>query len=377
MSSLLSSGDDLGTPEWGIPMTAEEESFVNLPARMQFANDVAAELLPFLQSLPTFGGAYIDQTASGGLVVLLTERDAQVEERIRSLEPDPSRGVDIRPVSQTYVALQNAAAAARDVWSDTLPGEDLLIVAVDTANNRLRLEIDPSGLTRAVDAQSELEGGLGVQLSLEAGTRATDDGCTGREYCTIPMKSGNVIRKGSTSGTVCTMGFHIRVGSDEQFVTAGHCGGYPGTHSWYHKGYGFVGSDVVGQNLLNNGADAKAVQMPDSQASDDIYGSSSNIVGSRNPILGEAVCGSMGVSNAVDCGWVADDWTSWTSSTCGCAVWGGDHDGIVRTTGDSGSPIYVLSESGAATGVGIHNNTNGNFARLGAVLIDLGATIVY
>jgi hypothetical protein len=74
------------------------------------------------------------------------------------------------------------------------------------------------------------------------------------------MKGGIVIRKGSTGGDRCTMGFHVVAGSDVQFVTAGHCG-YSGSNNWYHQSYGYVGSE---QATLygNNGIDIMKDALP-------------------------------------------------------------------------------------------------------------------
>lgn len=70
---LLNSERDVGTAEWGIPMTAEEELTLDLPGRMAYAEEAQREMLPFAMSTPTFGGAYFDQQNGGRLVILLTQ----------------------------------------------------------------------------------------------------------------------------------------------------------------------------------------------------------------------------------------------------------------------------------------------------------------
>lgn len=180
------------------------------------------------------------------------------------------------------------------------------------------------------------------------------------------------------------MGWHIHVGTDEQFLTAGHCG-YAGSNSWYHTGFqavngtGFVGNET-GTLYANGGKDVMRVAILDSQASNRIYSQLHTGMGSGSlPIVGEAVCASMATSNSIDCGTVSDDWLSWISETAGYTVWGGDTSSIFPIDGDSGSPLYKRVIVGDDTTIypkGIIDHENGYFARVTDALSAFGATIV-
>lgn len=175
------------------------------------------------------------------------------------------------------------------------------------------------------------------------------------------------------------MGFHIRVGSDEQFLTAGHCG-YSGSNSWYHTGYGLVGSEIA-TLYSSGGKDVMRVGLPDAQASNLIYGTShTGTLGSGAlPVVNETVCASEGNNNAIDCGTVSDDWTSWTSTTANYVVYGGDTDGIYPIGGDSGSPLFTRRTVGDDIVIqpkGIVDTSAGMFARVVDALSAWNAAIV-
>src|SRR5450759_3019972 len=73
MRLISQPGVDVGSGVWGIPLSAAEEKALDLSGRMAFAEAVSEDLLPFAKSLPSYGGAWIDQLAGGGLVVALTD----------------------------------------------------------------------------------------------------------------------------------------------------------------------------------------------------------------------------------------------------------------------------------------------------------------
>lgn len=171
------------------------------------------------------------------------------------------------------------------------------------------------------------------------------------------------------------MGFHVVKNGDYQFITAGHCG-YAGSNAWYHSGYGNIGSETASV-YHHLGDDLMWVNMPNSgQASDDIYHGSTNIVGMATPITGETVCASMGFSHSVDCGVVTDNFLTYAINEAygGYTLYGGDIDGIARTGGDSGSPIY--RDLAGDVAIGLHSTASGKFARIADVLPGAGWLVV-
>ncbi len=379
VSALLGSSRDVGTPRWGIAMTAEEEASIDLPGRMAFADALSEQVLPYVQSLPTFGGVYIDQLANGGLVILLTQRDPVAEEEIAIRMPNPNRGLRIEQVAYTEAQLMDAVERARDVWGRILPSTQLLSVGIDTMRNRLLFVVVRRDLAEAEARSNLVEAELAVPIGLEAGEQDQDVDCTSRNHCHDPYKTGINIYKGVVDSVPeCTMGFHIRIGTDEQFVTAGHCG-YTGSDEWFEPVLGRIGIELA-TLYAQNGQDIMRLSMFDAQASDDIYNtgipnSSSDITGSRAPILNEAACASLGTTNAIDCGTISSTWLSWVSNTAGFTVWGGDTSGISITNGDSGSPLYHLV-SGTAVALGVIDTAGGLFARLDTSLDDWAASVV-
>jgi hypothetical protein len=187
--------------------------------------------------------------------------------------------------------------------------------------------------------------------------------CTSRDNCFDPMEAGIVIRQGSpTSDARRTMAFHIAEQGDREYLSAGHCG-HRGSNYWYHQGYGQLGIKVASQ-LVSPGRDIARFEFPDAQISHNIYQLADDVEGSGNPVQDEVVCASWGRTGAFDCGTVADALTTWTSTTCDCEVEGANAAGIFIHGGESGSPIMRRPNPDWYIGVGIVNQTNGNFARL-------------
>jgi len=194
-------------------------------------------------------------------------------------------------------------------------------------------------------------------------------------------RAGVVIRNDTAnSAGTCTMGFHILIGSDEQFLTAGHCGCAYTAVDWHHTGLGLIGNEAATMTgLATQKKDMMRVQMNDSQASALMYADSGDMGDGALPIVNETVFASLGVSNLKKSGTVTDDWTSWTSEYCHVTMWGGDTN-ISTIPGDSGSPIYRRFSFGGEwylTPIGIGNTAVGQFGRVRDALNHWGATIVH
>lgn len=163
------------------------------------------------------------------------------------------------------------------------------------------------------------------------------------------------------------MGFHVQVGSDEQFLTNGHCG-YTGSNNWYHPGYGFVGAETSGSYEFL-GYDAMRVQISDTQDSNMVYATTS-ATNARDPIKNETVCASLGFTQSFRCGQVTSSAIIYTSSTCTCQVIGFQTN-IAGIGGDSGSPV----KAGSSTAVGLHSTNSGKIAPMQSVLNALGVAL--
>jgi streptogrisin C len=184
------------------------------------------------------------------------------------------------------------------------------------------------------------------------------------------MRGGIEIRKGSTSGSKCTMSFHVMYGTDAQFLTAGHCG-YAGSDNWKHPGYG---SATIGSELSSvylSGTDAMRVSLVQNQDSNRVYTNQASNFVTMNaaiwPVIGQVVrlSGSQG-------GWRGGT----TGEACGCTQWGADAS-YTMLEGDSGGPVVQGSATtGSANGIGIAATLNGRMAILPEALDGLGATLM-
>jgi hypothetical protein len=350
---LRGSAEDVGSEKFNVPMTHAE--YAEMQERWDFASATRDTIMPYVRELPTFAGAYYDHSSDGDLVILLTDIDADARNKIGSLSP-AERETRVEIVDYTQSELREAVKMVWEAWAEG-GGPEIYAVAVDVPANAVRIEVDATNLEIAEKLVSEVSITVGAPIFVTVGEKPIDAACNNRDDCHSPMKGGIVIRKGSTSGARCTMGFHVVAGSDVQFVTAGHCG-YSGSNYWYHQGYGYVGSE---QATLygNNGIDIMRVQMSNSQASESLYDSAASINVVDWPTTGLWVCASLGVSNSWSCGTVSDNYTSWTCSICNCTVYGGDTT-LSIIGGDSGSPLVDGNLPYSA--IGVMNTTYGKFA---------------
>ena len=177
-----------------------------------------------------------------------------------------------------------------------------------------------------------------------------------------------------------TMGFHIRIGTNEHFVTAGHIDYCCFANSYIHdQGLGVVGSPI--DSLYEpNGQDVMYVSMSDAEASDNIFDCCGDIIGMAEPIQYETLCISLGESDRIKCAIVTnpDLWYTSTTPDPDWAVRGAD---LATTTipGDSGSPVYRPIEGGTgdrARAVGVNTTEWASFAKLSTSLDNWGAVVV-
>lgn len=361
VQDLRGSAEDVGSERFNVPMTQAE--YEEMQARWDFASATRTTILPYVRELATFGGAYYDHSSNGDLVILLTAIDDKTRNEVDALAPK-GRDTHIILVDYTQDELREAISVVWDLWANA-NGPEVYGLAVDVPANAIRIEVGLSDLDKAEKVIGELSSTIGVPMFATVGEKPVETACNSRDDCHSPMKAGIVIRKGSTNGLRCTMGFQIASGSDVQFITAGHCG-YSGSNYWYHQGKGYVGSEQA-TLYSNNGIDVMRVQMSNSQASDSLYDSAASINVVDWPTTGLWVCASLGRSDSWSCGTVSDNYTSWTGASCSCTIYGGDTT-ISSQGGDSGSPIVDGNLPYSA--IGIINAASGEFAIMKDILFD-------
>ena len=295
VEALMASSADVGSAEVGIPMTRDEVSAVDINGRNAFVAAARDELIPYVRSLKTFAGVWVDQQSGGDLVVSLTSLDAPTLGAIEARAPSASRGVRVVTAKHTAATLEAAMHSLTQTWRSAHADAPLVAVGRDTPNNRLQVQITKGSGADLAGLASSLTTQVGVDMTVTETEPGDDVTCTSRDTCYGPMKAGIRIRDGSTSGGHwCTMGFLVTVNgtTDEQLLTAAHCYFDGVGTNWYHKAYGLLGSEANRSAYGHDGYDVMTVRFPDAQDSELIYGVSGpqQFTGSALPITGEGVC---------------------------------------------------------------------------------------
>lgn len=128
--------------------------------------------------------------------------------------------------------------------------------------------------------------------------------------------------------------------------------------------------------LVPGGFDVMRVDFNENQASNLIYGAGSrHVTGYAYPTAGGAVCTSLGMSQALDCGFVGQTSVTYTlyadDGRFIQTVNGGTSTGLNVVPGDSGSPIHVRG-TGTATAIGVLSGVSGSTTFFGRVSSALG-----
>lgn len=355
--SIIATGQDVGSERWGIVLTAAEDEMLDLPGRGDHVASVGTLVLDHIRSSDDYAGAYVDQTAGGSVVVLLTRRDPAALQLIDSARAALDRGLEVRFVTASLRDLEAAMFRVWDVWPEHVGDGEPVTVSVDEFANTIVVGVQSADLVLANQSATALANDIGVNVVIEARDQLTDL-CSSRTNCPPPMKAGiSVFRGGNPPNhqAQCSMGFHIFTSTGQgRFVTAGHCG-WTGSDNWYNPGTSLsIGWQTVWQYGpgFSPSRDIMAVHMPTSWMTNRLYGSSLQVKSTAHPVLNETICASLGVSSdPYDCGHVSDTSHTWTSNTCSCVQHGAVAAGVTNTGGDSGSPMIGLGTYARATGL--------------------------
>ena len=355
--------DALGTTEafYEYGALLSEDELAHVEQWLDFEELWVKEIEPSLSQIAGYNGYYFLRGEDIAVRVVLAPSTPR-SSFLAHLGPATDRvSFEERPF--TYQTSLGWSRALSDAWGQFADGAPFSSISLATDWSHIEISTPAQAndsLRRSVETfASTLPGS--PEVAWVVAPLDTAHSCNSRTDCDTPMRAG--IRLDG-----CTMGFHIQLGSDERFVTSGHCGPNGGTKTYTHSGYGTVGSTT--SDLWNTGYDAERVQISDSQDSSRLYGwaTSSNITGSRYPGPAETICSSFGYSNHTQCGSIASTSTSYTLE--GQTLYGADHDGISRTGGDSGSPLHRTNDA-----IGIHSSSSGKFALMEDVLYIWGAQV--
>jgi hypothetical protein len=246
------------------------------------------------------------------------------------------------------------------------PAVDLLEVGVDVWTNSIRVGFGPADVALAARTAPHLSATLGVPVQVALAALPTLQDCTNRDHCYSPMKTGIRVRQASpTSSIICTMGFHVTKAGDPQRLTAGHCI-FTGVDNWYHRDYPVDGG-LIGLKLQSlypwGGHDAGRVDFSvhsASQISTKLYGNTRTIIYDTNPVNGEVLCASLGMTNQIQCGTVTSARNTYVDPTYGSTLTRAQACCYSTTAGDSGSPIYKDFSGTSIYAKGTHIGSNGS-----------------
>ena len=382
VEELISSTRDVGSLEFGMPLTKAEADDLELNDRANFEAAVSVDLVPYLETLPTYAGEWIDQKDGGSLVVMLTKHQDQVIADIKSRMPKPSRGVRFEIVDSTWVELEEALERSPSVAKSIVPSARFSIGEINTQKNRLDLRFVEGAASLKAD-EASLEASLGVKVSVGSSPRTTQmENCgngSGVENCWNPLRAGvRVYWRTYNDPWICTMGFHILKDGNPQWLTAGHCVYDKDTsnkmfHSqWFHNPGGDAPYEHIGEqkgSLYNetDKIDAARIgqQFGAAEASARIYGTAPTFFtgDAGSPVVGVKVWARGATSMLLGRGAIDGDIKSksamWYSETAKIMVKGATMGAFNPEKGDSGGPIYIKGEFNGTevyTPIGIIND---------------------
>lgn len=384
LDALSADGVDVGTPQHGFPLTAEEDRRLDLNGRVYFADRVSRNVMPIVEALPTYAGAYIDQLNEGSLVVLLTALDPATIAAIQARAPDDDRRrVRVVTAEHSAAALSDALKEVRAGWATWASEVSLISAGLDFQRNSVYVRVVAHDVPAAQSKAAVLGERVGVPIDVRAGQPTQEVACLSRDNCHTPFKAGIRVRPAgfpdNDPDDMCSMGFHIVDGGDEQWLTAAHCGClYGHATDWRNVGFGVIGKEVATLwNKPGPNIDIATMQMNDAQRSQLIYADAGDMLSPRNPIQGETIKVSRGRSNVVQTGTVTNAMDVWSSEFCHDFMAGADSS-LTGNPGDSGSPIYRRWSADGTwffTPIGILDTAEGEFGFVKDACDFWGATI--
>lgn len=429
VAKLAGSPADVGSAEYGVPLTRAEVKELDIYGRTNYSLALQNKVLPYVESLPTYAGEWLDQKDGGKLVVMLTKRQDSVIDGVRSRLPKSSKGVRFEIVESSYDELLTALERAPAVVQELAPGGRYSMGEVNIQKNRLDITVTAPAAESLTAKGAALEARLGVSVKVKTGPQTKQvENCgngTNVYNCWNPLRAAIRVKwKTWDNSWICSMGFHIEKNGNPEWLTAGHCVKHPNTGSnppsyasnemfhskWYHNTSGNTNTVVkVGNMQATLYTDSKQIDaariafLHDDEVSNRIYGTGTPYVmgGAKWPLVGDKLWGRGATTIHISEDWQGDPSkrppqaysgfvkvknANWWSETGGRYVYGATMGGFTPEKGDSGGAIY--SKTVLADGTtkkynpyGIINDTYPEgtgkcaFAKVKKVLNEMGATL--
>lgn len=169
VAGLIGSPADAGSAEFGVPLTKAEVKALDIYGRTDYSLALQNKVLPYIESLPTYAGEWLDQKDGGKLVVMLTKRQDKVIDAVRNRLPKPSRGVRFEIVESSYDDLLAALELAPKVVGELAPNGRYSMGEANIQKNRLDITITASGAETLKAKEATLEARLGVDVKVKSG----------------------------------------------------------------------------------------------------------------------------------------------------------------------------------------------------------------
>lgn len=353
VEQLQNSPEDMGTAEFGIPLTAIERQ--ELGRRQAIVDLFSERMEAAARARPDYGGIYMDHPRGGKVVVLTTGNVDAVRAELLGIEPGMADDLVVEHVDVTEQQLIDAMKK--------VIAESATYFGAEVAPNRAEPNIHTSSVDVYVPAEQvataaqgadDAARAVGVPVNIKAGGGLVPQDCR-PEYCINPMRAGTIIREGSYTGPGCTMGFHIKRGTaNAAILTAGHCHTPGASNKWYHKGWtsGHIGSREAAL-YYQDGVDVMRINIADGQYSNSVYTKSGKIRSASWPRSGWLVCVKPGKTLPIQCGTVANPNAYTRNIRDNVWTFGTTGGGVALQKGDSGAPWW--RSDGFSSAVGVHS----------------------
>lgn len=342
---------------WGIPLSAAEAA--DMKQRMTVQLGLTA--LEFLHAKPWYGGLWIDQHASGEVVVNSAGQSDETAESLATLLPDGAF-VRIQPVAYSMATLE-ALKARADALVGAGEGRTLGVqsVGIDEMADKLRIGLNPYSISAAETLQAMYPADM---LAIVPEEPIELVSCFDRTQCYPPMSGG--LQIGSSNGLApvnCTAGFLGRptggTPTTGYIITSGHCVHTAGLGATFTTNFSALGT--VWRDNFYSGSSADVGVIKSSLAwspantimpSLSVYRAVTSTIHDASQPQNGAMCKSSWPSNTT-CGSIIQ--VNHTVDVTGATLYGQWEMTTGVQKGDSGGPVYY---SFGAAGIIVANQNS-------------------
>ena len=362
-----------GTAAEGLPLSDAELSELEVRERIwsdHFNPDVITEIAG-----EHYAGIFVDQASGGKAVISLSAEQEifgklQAEIRQRFDSSSEISRLSFQRVSHNEDRLLEVKEHLTSILIDNRQIEG---VGIDTSGNGLVImiaDITSDGeakqaVTQAV--RSILGSAPGLKVEVMYGTNE-DDSCTSRTSCggTSDRRAGVRVNRVGPGGS-CTSGFAIKIGTDEDILTAGHCwyGYTSGTINTADSGgqsFGWINS--INKLYHNTYCDCRIIDTDDSLTTPSyIYYADwdkARRVTAKQQYPSQGSMVRLRATQTQSYGYIQYESYDYYNSTCGCTVKFSTLASYSSADGDSGGPITTAV---GATAAGIHSGRSSGYGR--------------